>query len=368
MSDTLLSPSPARRRRAPHDSSKAPELAGNSRPELAGNHGMVCVDAASQTVLGLLEQIAPTNLPVMITGECGTGKEVAARYIHRISGRSGAFVSVNCCINATPLAGKGYDAHAVTSSDAWFAAAHGGTLFLDELADLATHLQSRLLRLLSEIEAARAAGHDHGFTDVRLIAAAKLDMSEVVSAGHFSTDLLHRLNVGQVRLLPLRQRRADIIPLVNLFLRTHASRRGLPLPSISQQALAALMEHAWPGNIRELEDVIRGALLVAPARELGVEHLKFAGTGVREVACVASVVPFPDHGLPTQTLRALLSRMFQTPGERLLENLERQIVAEAFRFTGHNQVRTAALLGISRNVLRTLLRRHGLFKFRRRSD
>jgi|SRR5581483_3395633 len=364
MSSTPPSPSLPPRRRAPHDSSWAPELTGDRRPDSTSNDGMVCVDPASQRLLRVLEQIAPTNLPVIITGESGTGKEVAARYIHQVSGRSGAFVAINCSTSAARLAGTGFDAHAPANGDAWFAAAHRGTLFLDELADLPTDLQSQLLRCLLQIEAPRAAADNQDAPDVRLIAATKLDLSEVVSCGHFSLDLFHRLNVGQVRLLPLRQRRGDIPPLAEHFLHAHARRRGVPSPSLGQPALAALSEHPWPGNIRELENVIRCALLLAPARELGVEHLRGAGMTFRETPCVASGAL--DRGPPAQTLGELLRRLFQMPGERLFENLESQIVAEAFRFSGGNQVRTAALLGISRNVLRTLLRRHGLFNPRRK--
>jgi DNA-binding NtrC family response regulator len=375
MSDTRLSPSVARKDCAQEDSSWTPELAGRSQPESTGVPEMVCVDPASQRLVRLLTQIAPTNLPVIITGESGTGKEVVARYVHKMSGRSGAFVSVDCNVIADRLAetesaagGMAFDSPAVTSSEEWFAAAHGGTLFLDELAALPRRLQSQLLRVLGEIEALRATAHDHASTDIRLIAATRVDVSEVVSAGHFSLDLFYRLNVGQIRLLPLRQRRGDIAALADHFLRVHAKRLGVPSPSLSREALTELIQHPWTGNIRELENVIRCALLVTRDGELGIEHLKLAGVAAQGMPQVAATAAYADAGQHAQTLTELLIGMFQSPGTRLLDHLESQVVGEAFRFTGRNQVRTAALLGISRNVLRTLLRKHGVFRVRRRSS
>jgi DNA-binding NtrC family response regulator len=375
MSDTRLSPGVAPRHRAPDHSSWTPEPVEQSRPESADGPALICVAPASQALMRLLEQIAPTNLPVMISGESGTGKEVVARHIHKISERTGAFVSVDCSVIAEQLAasepGAGraaFDARPITSSDEWFAAAHRGTLFLDELAELPSSLQGEVLRILGEIEAVRANARDHDATDVRVIAATRVDVSEVVSAGHFSLDLFYRLNISQVRVPPLRQRREDITALADHFLRTHAMRLGLPLPSLSRQALAVLNQHPWTRNIRELENVIRCALLVAPDRELGVEHLKLAGVAAQRMTQIAGTDAYAEPGQHAQTLTELLTRMFQTPGTRLLESVENQVVAEAFRFTGRNQVRTATVLGISRNVLRTLLRKHGLFNVRRRSS
>jgi DNA-binding NtrC family response regulator len=250
----------------------------------------------------------------------------------------------------------------------WFEAARHGTLFLDEIADLPAILQGQLLRQLQEQEAAQAGSHDLVRTDVRLIAATRVDLGEAVSAGHFRLELFYRLNVGQVRLRPLRERRADVAALAAHFLRIHARRLNMPLPQLSQQALAALTQYSWPGNIRELENVIRFALLITSDRELQIEHLKLGGTPGSAHAPESTQIAAPrlsDEQTPS-SLNQLLEPLFQTPGKRLLSDLESLIVGEAFRFTGCNQVRTAALLGISRNVLRTLLRKHGLLVVRRR--
>jgi DNA-binding NtrC family response regulator len=245
-----------------------------------------------------------------------------------------------------------------------------GTLFLDEVAALPVGLQGQLLRILKDREAGRAELSNPQQADVRLVAATTVDLSEAISAGHFRLDLFYRLNVAKVRLLPLRQRRGDVAALAAHFLALHAGRLNPPPPVLWQQVLEALTRHSWPGNVRELENVIRFALLVAPETELRVEHLKLEDAlgyaHAAEAAPVARAQPPADAGTISshQRLSQWLAPLFAAPGERLLSDLENQIVAEAFRFTGRNQVQTAALLGISRNVLRTLLKKHGLFVVR----
>jgi DNA-binding NtrC family response regulator len=335
---------------------------------------MVFADPVSQSLVKLLARIAPSDVPVMISGESGTGKEVVARHIHRASGRTGAFVVVNCSAIADQSAtSESFSSNAprgaaggIINSEHWFESARQGTLLLDEIADLPATLQGQLLSVLQEHEAARAASHDPAAIEVRLIATTKVDLSAAVSAGHFRLELFYRLNVGQVGLLPLRQRRSDVEALAQHFLRLYGKRLNLPLPLLSQEALATLTQYPWPGNIRELENVIRFALLVTPDQELRTEHLKLAY--VPAVAQTVAPMERPESDEPLTTLSRLLVQMFHAPGEQLLSDLESQVVAEAFEFTGRNQVRTATLLGISRNVLRTLLRKHGLQVFRRRKS
>jgi DNA-binding NtrC family response regulator len=247
----------------------------------------------------------------------------------------------------------------------WFEAARHGTLFLDEIAELPPTLQLELLRLVQESEATRASLSDPETVEVRLVVASRSDLSEVVATGQFRLDLFYRLSVGQVRLLPLRERRGDISPLARHFLRIHAQRLGRPVPAISADALSVLTQHSWPGNVRELENVIRFALLLGSGTELLPQHLHLSSLPAATTAPPATVRTDTADAGP-QTLSRFLLQMFQTPGPRLLSGLESQVVAEAFNFTGRNQVNTAALLGISRNVLRTLLRRHGLLAVRRR--
>jgi DNA-binding NtrC family response regulator len=311
---------------------------------------MVVADPVSQALVKLLARIARCDVPVMISGDSGTGKEVVARYIHATSGRDGPFVAVNCSSIGA-------------SVEAWFEAAQDGTLFLDEIADLPSSLQNPLLRALQERESIHPGTREPGPTEVRLIAATKIDLGEAVAAGYFRLDLFYRLNVGQVRLLPLRQRQRDVPALAAHFLRNHGKRLNMPLPLLSPEAIAALEQHSWPGNVRELENVIQFALLAAPEREVRAEHLKLGSIPTPPPAPPQSL---PGPGVPSLSLSGLVAQLLLSPGNQLLSDLESQIVAEAFRFTGGNQVRTAALLGISRNALRTLLRKHALLVPRRR--
>ena len=332
---------------------------------------MVCADPASKSLVKLLARIAPSDMSVMISGDSGTGKEVVARHIHKVSGRTGPFVVVNCSAIAEQLSTSGDISLNKPSgpignvrSDRWFEDARHGTLFLDEIADLPGPLQNRLLRTLQEHEATHAGSPSPGPNDVRLIAATKVDLSEAVSAGHFRLELFYRLNVGQIKLLPLQQRRIDVAALAHHFLALYGKRLNMPPPRLAEDAIATLTQYPWPGNVRELENVIHFALLVAPEQELRSEHLKLGG--IQAVTQTAAPIEWLDGDEPRAALSKLLVRMLREPSGRLLNDLESQVIAEAFKFADENQVRTAALLGISRNVVRTLLRKHGLFMSRRR--
>jgi DNA-binding NtrC family response regulator len=344
---------------------------GNPHAPTPDPRPMVYADPASKSLVKLLARIAPSDMSVMISGDSGTGKEVVARHIHKVSGRTGAFVVVNCSAIAEQLTtsedsslNKPSGTTGTVRSDRWFEDARHGTLFLDEIADLPATLQNRLLRTLQEHEATHAGSPAPGPNDVRLVAATKVDLSETVSAGHFRLELFYRLNVGQIKLLPLRQRRIDVAALAHHFLGLYGKRLNLPPPLLGEDAVATLTQYPWPGNVRELENVIHFALLVAPEQELRSEHLKLGG--IQAVPQTAAPTEWVESDELPGALSKLLIRMFHEPSGRLLNDLESQIIAEAFKFAGENQVRTAALLGISRNVVRTLLRKHGLFIGRRR--
>ena len=347
---------------------------------------LIFADAASLGLAKLLARIGPSDVPVMITGDAGTGKGAVARRIHHSSGRPGALLSVNCSALAGQMATceietAGVQTSAVNSdSEHWFEAARHGTLFLDEIADLPAPFQVQLLRLLRAQEAERGGSREPPPAEVRLVAATSVDLGEAVAAGHFRLELFYRLNVGQVRLLPLRERRGDVAALAEHFLRLHSRRLNLPAPRLGRDAMNALAQHSWPGNVRELENVIRFALLVSSEQELRVEHLKLNGAFALSRAPYGPQTAAGEHPVSTgetspdttestvSDLARLLTAIFQAPGHRLLDELEKEIVGEAFRFTGLNQVKTAALLGVSRNVLRTLLRKHGLFAVRHRTS
>lgn len=325
---------------------------------------LVFVDPASRGLLELIERVAPSTAPVMIEGDSGTGKELVARHVHKLSGRTGPFVAVNCGAISEALAESelfGHEVGAFTGAtsrrEGWFEAANHGTLFLDEIGDLALPLQVKLLRVIQEQEVVRLGSRKPIPVDVRLVTATNVDLGEAVSAGHFRLDLYYRLNIVQLRLPPLRERVGDIVPLAEHFLAVYSRKLKFPLPVLSSAAIRALEAYAWPGNIRELENVAHYALLVASSQEIRPEHLKL--NGVVSAAAPAAAAPKVDSsGL--QSARMLLRQLFDDPGPSLFNDLEHLIVEEAYRECGLNQVRSAALLGISRNVLRTLLKRHGL--------
>ncbi len=337
---------------------------GNARVANTLQGSLVWADPASRSVLELVTRIAPSNVPVLISGESGTGKEAVARYLHEVSGRTGPFIAVNCGAmvessrRGTPAASS-HGGGIGSDCESWFAAARRGTLFLDEIDHLPLSEQAQLVSNLQALEPARTKGTEA--PAARLASAAAPTLLESVAAGQFRLDLFYRLNIAQVSLLPLRERRGDIVPLALHFVRNYAKQLDVPPPMLGTDAVAAIIQHSWPGNVRELENAMRLALLLAPAGKLESTHLKLADTASRPAQGVS---PSRANQPLDCTLSELLAQMFRTPGVRLLEQLEGQIVTEAFEFTRRNQVRTAALLGISRNVLRTFLKKHRLHEVR----
>jgi len=322
---------------------------------------VIFADEKSQALLERIERVAPSDAAVLIVGETGTGKELVAKHIHEQSKRSGPFVAVNCGALSQSLAEAelfGHQAGAFTGATetraGWFEAANGGTLFLDEVGDLPMSLQVKLLRVLQEREVVRVGSRKSIPLDVRLVAATNIDLSHAVAAGNFRLDLYYRLNVVTFELPPLRQRRGDILPLVEYFMGQYAKRLQLQEPVLQPDARKALLEYSWPGNIRELENVIHAALLVASNNVIRSTDLRF------------SAMPIGPGGhthpsaTPQQNIVAQLDRLFATPPKELYEQLEELIVKHAFNYCSNNQVQTAKLLGVSRNILRTLLKRFGL--------
>lgn len=334
---------------------------------------LVFSDPASQRLLEYIERIAPSEAPVLINGETGTGKELVARHIHLLSGRKGPFLAVNCGAITESLAESELFGHeagsftgAATRREGWFEAANGGTLFLDEIGDLPLALQVKLLRVVQEREVVRVGARRPVAVDVRLITATNVDLDQAVAAGHFRRDLHYRLNIAQVKLPPLRERLGDIIPLSDYFLGVYAHRMGLPTPALSRSAEWVLRSYPWPGNIRELENVLHFALLISPGGEILPEHLKIHLGNDSSIQTEPqesfAAVPKAELTLPQErqldAIADQLKELFQQPMDGLFEKLEERIVREAFEFSGKNQVHAAQLLGITRNVMRTLLKRH----------
>src|SRR5688572_11591104 len=222
---------------------------------------LVFEDPRSRALLERIQQVAPSHATVLIIGETGTGKEIVARHLHELSRRQDKpFVAVNCGAFSENLAEadlfgheKGAFTGAHTAKAGWFEAAHGGTLFLDEIGDLSLPLQVKLLRVLQEGEVVRVGSRQPQPVDVRLIAATNVDLQQAMAAGHFREDLFYRLNVTMLELPPLRERPGDILPLAQHFLEVYMRRLGAVSAELSPSAERRLLEHGWPGNIRELE-------------------------------------------------------------------------------------------------------------------
>jgi len=241
---------------------------------------LVFVDPRSRQLREELELLAPLALPVLIRGESGTGKELLARQIHRASDRGGLFVSVNCgAISPTyadaELFGYAAGAHSGTASSraGWFGSANGGTLYLDEIADLPLPIQAKLLDALETREVTRVGAPQPHPVDVRLVAATSIDLAQAVKAGRFDQRLFDYLHKGRLDLPALRERVGDILPLAEYFIGIYSPRLNLPVPLLSEAAQRVLELHDWPGNTRELENVIHFALLLGSGDEILPEHL-----------------------------------------------------------------------------------------------
>lgn len=322
---------------------------------------LVFEDEVSRRLLEHVERIASSDATVLIIGETGTGKELIARHIHAISERrNGPFGALNCAALSEALIEselfgheKGAFTGALTSKLGWFEAAHGGTLLLDEIGDLPVGLQSKLLRVLQEREVVKVGARRPTAVDVRVIAATNVNLEEAVAAGRFRADLYYRFNVANVRLSPLRERRGDILPLASHFLSVYGERLGHSEASLSAEAEELLRTYDWPGNIRELENAIHRALIVC--RQHHIQPEDFRLTPVRSPGS-ATISPPKTAGSLERALQALYE---QSPSH-LYELVEQTMIRSAYLFCERNQVQTARLLGISRNVLRNRLAHYGL--------
>jgi sigma-54-specific transcriptional regulator len=310
-------------------------------------------------------------------GETGTGKELVARHIHKESGRGGPFVAVNCGAFSESLIDAelfGHEAGAYTGAQrtrqGWFEAANGGTLFLDEIGDLSAALQVKLLRVLQERQVVRLGSTRPIALDVRLVAATNVDLGEAVRAQHFRADLYFRLNVARVDLPPLRERAGDILPLVEHFTRIYGARLGLRGAQFSPEARQALLDYPWPGNIRELENAVHHALIVCREGFVAAGDLRLAAPMLHRRDAegrAASLAPAVAAGACAgEALDEALRRIFAGALEReereLLERVERALVLAAAERCAGNQVHSARALGITRNAVRTLFKRHGLIE------
>ena len=336
-----------------------------NRPTIRAS-ALVFEDPVSRALKTHLERVAPSNANILVVGETGTGKELVARFIHQSSGRQrGPFVAVNCgtfveTLVEAELFGheKGAFTGAVTAKAGWFEAANRGTIFLDEIGDLAPTLQVKLLRVLQEREVVRVGARQPIAIDVRVIAATNIDLEEAVQLGRFRQDLYYRLNVARIDLRPLRERPGDIVPLVRHFLALYARQLGRAEPQLSPETARLLRAYHWPGNIRELENVIHHAVLVTEGAEIAAGTLNLSRLGAKH-----GVTP-PVH---EQALLEIFWRLFDENAPALYDQISSQLIRNALDYCEGNQVQTARLLGISRNILRAHLTRLGVIAPRRRA-
>jgi transcriptional regulator with GAF, ATPase, and Fis domain len=239
---------------------------------------------ALQAVLSQVAKVAPTDSTVLITGETGTGKELIARAIHKRSQRSSrAFVSVNCAaiprdLIASELFGheKGAFTGATQRRLGRFESAEGGTIFLDEVGELPAETQISLLRVLQEREFQRVGGNESFQIDVRVVAATNRNLEAAIADGGFRDDLFYRLNVFPIEVPPLRKRTEDIPLLVEYFIDRYASKAGKKITSINKRSLELLQSYAWPGNIRELQNVIERSVIICDSENLSVDEARYS--------------------------------------------------------------------------------------------
>ncbi len=304
-------------------------------------HAPVVRDPAMLATMRRATQIARSDASVLITGESGTGKEVLARHIHTASRRvSGPFVALNCAaipeaLLESELFGheKGAFSGAIARRLGKFEAAHGGTLLLDEITEMDIRLQAKLLRAIQEREIDRLGGTAPVRIDVRILATSNRDFRTEIDGGRFREDLYFRLNVVNLRIPPLRERPADIAALANHYARHYAEVNGIAPRPLSQLAHARLATHFWRGNVRELENTMHRAVLLAEGTEIGPDAIDLPGN-------------------PAPVSRATAADFVG----RRMEDVERDLILQTLTHTLGNRTHAATILGISIRALRNKLR------------
>jgi DNA-binding NtrC family response regulator len=311
----------------------------------------VWVSAAMREIRAVIEQIGDTNVSVLIQGESGVGKEVVAREVHAVSSRSkGAFVKVNCAALPTNLLESelfGYEKGAFTGAhgrkQGKFELAHGGTIFLDEIGEMCPSLQAKLLQVLQDSEFTRLGGNREVRVDVRVVCATNRSLVDMVSAGDFREDLFFRMNVVAIDIPPLRERREEIPLLVETFLNRYVALYERRHHGLSQKLIEAMNEYDFPGNIRELENMIKRVVVLENEDSVLVDLRR----------------PRTSHSERRAELDAILSEMEETAGDlplrevgrRFAMEIEREAIEHVLKLTGWNRKQAANRLGVSYKTL-----------------
>ena len=306
--------------------------------------GIIGESGRMQEVLSLVRRVAPSDATVLIRGESGTGKELIAKAIHYASPQaSGPLIAVNCAalpenLLESELFGheKGAFTGAVATRKGRFELADGGSIFLDEIGDLPSHLQIKLLRVIQEREFERVGSSRSITVNVRVLAATHRDLEALVREGRFRDDLYYRINVVTISLPPLKERREDIPLLINHFVRKFSQAHGKPIEGLTREARDLLLRYDYPGNVRELENLIERAVILTRDSVIGQADIPLS---VQE----PGAEPAEEGGLTAA-----------------VEGLERRMIREALARAEGVQTRAAELLGISERVLRYKLKKHGL--------
>jgi two-component system response regulator AtoC len=344
-----------------------------------GRFGIVGQSVEMQSIFAVIEKVADTPSTVLITGESGTGKELVAKALHEQSSRkNGPFIKINCAaipktLMESELFGyeKGAFTGATSSKPGRFELADGGSLFLDEIGEIPVEMQVKLLRAIQESEFERVGGIKTIKVDVRLITATNRDLEAEITRGNFREDLFYRLNVVPLQIPPLRKRRADIPSLVQHIIKKFNERLKKTMTGISDDAVAALEAHAWPGNIRELENVLERTILFCKGDRIERADLQLAastspGPAPAAAAPITVPPPFADAAVPGADLdedtepSGEISGSLKDAVRAETARVERELIVKALDETGGNVTQAARLLKISRKSLQMKMKEFGL--------
>lgn len=331
--------------------------------ERYGLENIIGRSAAMQPIFETVRQVAPTRATVLIEGESGTGKELVGRAIHHLSGRpKSKLVTVHCAALSEQLLESelfGHERGAFTGAlerrIGRFEEADGGTLFLDEIGEIDLNTQVKLLRAIGERTIERLGSNKSLKVDVRVIAATNKDLSEMVREGTFRDDLYFRLNVVSLVMPPLRQRREDILLLVDAFLKEFTEENGKPPMELTSEAMQTLFDYEWPGNVRELRTVIEHGVVMSNTSKIGMRHLP-------PFLKDDSLLHFRDAGKGAAGSSTPTRADFLNPldeGDLNLARMEEKMIRVALERTGENRTEAARLLGISRRTMQRKLKEMG---------